>query len=44
MINYIRTHNSTAEQIMSAEKALWIDDAYLKLVLVDFWLMFGMIE
>lgn len=41
MINYIRTHNTTAEQIMSASKAFWSDDAYLKPVLVDFWLMFG---
>lgn len=41
MINYIRTHQVTAEKIRNADKVLWLDDTYLKPVIVDEWLMFG---
>lgn len=40
LINYIKTHNSTAEEIMGAEKSVWDDEKYLKPVGNDEWLMF----
>lgn len=43
MINYIKTHNITAEQFIEINEVLWADDQYMKPVEVDAWLMFGMI-
>lgn len=41
MINYIRTQKLTPDQLLSAQETAWQDDAYLKPVVVDSWLMFG---
>lgn len=43
MINYIKTHKITADNFLSMNQVLWNDDAYLKPVDVDAWLMFGML-
>lgn len=40
LINYIKTHKPTADQIMKASKPLWDDEKYLKPVENDEWLMF----
>lgn len=40
MINYIKTHKTTPEAIMSLKHAVWDDDRYLKPVENDEWLMF----
>lgn len=42
MINYIKTHKTTADRLVSINEVLWNDDTYLKPVEVDSWLMFGM--
>lgn len=41
MINYIRTHKSTAESVIALTEQPWNDDKYLKPVQVEPWLMFG---
>lgn len=41
MINYIRMKNVDASEIASIDSLVWNDDAYLKPVEVDAWLMFG---
>ncbi|XP_055309220.1 uncharacterized protein LOC129573066 [Sitodiplosis mosellana] len=40
MINYIKTHNITAEHFVKIKEVLWSDDKYMKPVEVDAWLMF----
>lgn len=40
LINYIKTHKSTAEDIMSVDKSVWDDEKFLKPVGSDEWLMF----
>lgn len=44
MINYIKTHKVSADQFVSMAEVLWNDDAYMKPVEVDSWLMFGRFE
>lgn len=41
MINYIKTHNITAECLIGINEVFWNDDKYMKPVEVDEWLMFG---
>lgn len=41
MINYIRTHKIEPSQMKTVSQSLWDDDIYLKPVVVDAWLMFG---
>lgn len=41
MINYIRAHKTDADTIKSLEAQPWTDDAYLKPVVIEPWLMFG---
>lgn len=41
MINYIKTHKLTADDLTKTEAVLWSDDKYMKPVEVDPWLMFG---
>lgn len=41
MINYIRSNKVTAEQLLNTNDSAWSDDAFLKPVVVDSWLMFG---
>nr|XP_026488776.1 protein arginine N-methyltransferase 3 [Vanessa tameamea] len=40
LINYIKTHKLTSDEIMTATKPLWDDEKYLKPVDNDEWLMF----
>lgn len=44
MINYIKTHKSTAEDLLQLKNVLWYDEKYLKPVEVDAWLMYGMFD
>lgn len=41
MINFIKTHKTTADQFLSMFEVLWNEDTYMKPVEVDSWLMFG---
>lgn len=41
MINYIRSKNVTAEKLLTTNDSAWADDAFLKPIVVDSWLMFG---
>lgn len=41
MINYIKKHNITADNMLKINEVLWNDDEYMKPVEVDPWLMFG---
>ncbi|XP_049886336.1 protein arginine N-methyltransferase 3 [Pectinophora gossypiella] len=40
LINYIKTHKPTAEEIMKADASLWADEQYLKPIDNDEWLMY----
>ncbi|CAH0726157.1 unnamed protein product, partial [Brenthis ino] len=40
LINYLKTHKPSSDEIMNAEKALWDDEKYLKPVDNDEWLMY----
>lgn len=44
MINYIRTHRIESTQLQNLNPSLWDNDDYLKPVLVDAWLLYGMIR
>lgn len=44
MINYIKTHKSTAEDVLQMNEVHWNDDKYLKPVDVDAWLLYGMFD
>lgn len=41
MINFIKTHKTTADDLIKTNEVLWNDDKYMKPVEVDSWLMFG---
>lgn len=41
MINFIKTHKTTADDLIKTNEVLWNDDKYMKPVEVDPWLMFG---
>lgn len=41
MINFIKTHKTTADDLIKTNEVLWNDDKYMKPVDVDPWLMFG---
>lgn len=42
MINYIKTHNISAECFKEIKERLWNDDKYMKPVEIDQWIMFGL--